>query len=488
MSDIILKLVIDGKEFDAKIKDADKQISGLKKDVQKHGAEMTTSLKSVAGAMGLAFGAASVLNFLKTSMQAYADSEASLKKLEVALGRNASELSKYASELQKVTAFEDDQIVKAMAMIAMFTKDENQIKQLTKATMDFAAAKEMDLVSAAELIAKSIGSETNALGRYGIEVKGAINSTERFSSIMAGLNSHFGGQAAAQLDTYAGKVQNIKNRFNEMEEHLGEKLLPTVTTLGESLVRGVENWEFLFGVFFQKLSADYINFMNLLGVKVGLPEMMSAHQYTDKLGKNLVIPHQQVLDIKKKITDETKAQVKTERELWDIKEKLRKEEEAYWEEFYNELNKPGESATGKAKGSNVNKASAPIREMSESTKQAMGVVQDTTNAMWRYLIIGGRQAVNEWDAIFLAFRNSALQRIGEIVQSQIWDWLLGTLFSFIPGVGPVVGAAAQAVTSSASPSSSSSLPKKIELIGKISGEDIYISNKRAGQRKSDNSL
>ena len=77
----------------------------------------------------------------------------------------------------------DENIIQAQAVIAAFTKEEDQIKALTAATIDFAAAKGVDLVTAADLVAKSFGSSTNALSRYGVQVEGAAGSTERLEQL-----------------------------------------------------------------------------------------------------------------------------------------------------------------------------------------------------------------------------------------------------------------------------------------------------------------
>ena len=79
--------------------------------------------------------------------------------------------------------FGDETIIEAQAMIASFVKDEEAVRLATEATLDLAAAKGFDLVAAADLVSKTLGSSTNALSRYGIEVTGAVGSTERLESL-----------------------------------------------------------------------------------------------------------------------------------------------------------------------------------------------------------------------------------------------------------------------------------------------------------------
>jgi hypothetical protein len=178
-------------------------------------------LKTIGGYLAATFSAAAVAAFGKAAVDAASEQEQAEVKLVQALGHTSSALTDQAAALQRTTKFGDESIVNAQAMLAMYTKDEQQIKALTRATLDFAQAKNMDLASAADLVGKSLGSETNALTRYGIEVQGAVGGTERFAGMMHGLSSHFGGQAEAAANTYSGTVAKLGNAFSDVMEEIG---------------------------------------------------------------------------------------------------------------------------------------------------------------------------------------------------------------------------------------------------------------------------
>ncbi len=149
-------------------------------------------------------------------------------KLSSALGRTSKELLNHASAMQKVTRFGDEVTISAMSNIAAFIQDEDTIKSLTTATMDLAAAKGMDLASAADLVAKSVGSTTNALARYGIAANGAAKSTERADSVVRSISVLYGGQAKAQAESYAGTIDGMMNAVGDAAEAIGELLAPAV--------------------------------------------------------------------------------------------------------------------------------------------------------------------------------------------------------------------------------------------------------------------
>ena len=151
------------------------------------------------------------------------------KKLSTALGGTSQALLDQASALQQLTGFGDENIITAQSALAAYIGEEESIKRATKATLDFASAKGMDLAAAADLVGKTIGSSTNALSRYGIEVQGVVGSTERLDSALAGLNAKFGGQAEARLDTFIGQLELAGGNLGDVGELVGQELVPSLT-------------------------------------------------------------------------------------------------------------------------------------------------------------------------------------------------------------------------------------------------------------------
>lgn len=158
-------------------------------------------------------------------------------KLSSALGRTSKNLLEHASAMQQSTRFGDEAVIGAQASIAAFIKDEDTIKSLTEATLDLAAAKGMDLTAAADLVAKSVGSSTNALARYGIAANGAAKSTERAESVVKNISVLYGGQARDQAKSYAGTLDGMKNAVGDAAEAIGELLAPIIIVLSEGLMR-----------------------------------------------------------------------------------------------------------------------------------------------------------------------------------------------------------------------------------------------------------
>jgi len=200
------------------------------------------SLGKAAAAIGVAFFAAKgLISGLRTVIDLSAKQELAEKKLQAALGKTSKTLLNYASSLQKVTMFGDEATIEAMALMAAFTKDENALKKLTSATLDYAAATGTDLNAAAALVGRTFGTSMNAMSRYGVAVEGAAGSTERLDSLTGNLTDMFGGQALAQTNTMAGSIEQMKNAAGDAAEAIGDVLAPIVIGVAKAL-KGAAEW------------------------------------------------------------------------------------------------------------------------------------------------------------------------------------------------------------------------------------------------------
>lgn len=213
------KLGLDNSEFKRGLKDSENQLG-----------KMSAGMKRLGVVLGAVFSVSAVTNFAKKSALAYDEEIKASQSLLVALkGRRdiQESLIDQAVELQKKTLFADDQTIMAASRMAMVIGDnEVAIKRLIPLVQDLAQAKfEGNLVTAADLVAKSIGSGTNALARYGIEIKGAIGSAERLESALEGLNKQVGGQAEAAAKVGLGPVTILKNAWGDLTEQIGKAII-----------------------------------------------------------------------------------------------------------------------------------------------------------------------------------------------------------------------------------------------------------------------
>ena len=221
-------------QIGADTKGLKKGIAESKKEVKGFG----SSLKGMAIAAAAAFSVRAIVNFGKAAVKA-ADTQIKAETgLLVALKGRADvqqRLIGQAGELQKKTLFGDEETIKAQSLIAAFVKEEAAIKKVLPLVQDLATAKGMDLAAAADMVSKTLGSSTNALARYGIEVNGAVGSTDRLDSLTRNLTSAFGGQAEAAALVGSGPMVQLNNASGDLSETLGNLLLPAIQGISKAL-------------------------------------------------------------------------------------------------------------------------------------------------------------------------------------------------------------------------------------------------------------
>ena len=241
---------------------AKKQVGGLNGAISKMGKAVGIASAAYFGARGLISGFSTVIRLAGIQEQAE-------KKLEVALGKTSKALLNQATALQKMTTFGDEAIIGVQSSLAAFIKDEEQIKKATEATLDMAVAMGMDLKAAGDLVAKTLGSSTNAMSRYGIEVKGAVGSTERLESLTNNVATLFGGQASAQAETMTGQIEQMKNSMGDAAETLGEVFGPAIIGSADLIKGAAESLKDFIAV-----SGDTI--MSLFGIEKKTEESATA--------------------------------------------------------------------------------------------------------------------------------------------------------------------------------------------------------------------
>lgn len=163
------------------------------------------------------------------------DQEQAERRLTTALGRRSNALIAFAAEQQKVTRFGDEETIQAMSLVGAYTDNEKAIAKLTKASMDLAVAKGMDLSTATDLVSKSVFSSTNALSRYGVEIVGTQGSVERLENATKALADLYGGQAQEDGETFNSTMMRLGNSVGDLGERFGIVLIPAVTLFANAI-------------------------------------------------------------------------------------------------------------------------------------------------------------------------------------------------------------------------------------------------------------
>lgn len=191
--------------------------------------------------------AAAVFRFLKSSFEEFSKHERVVRQLDVAM-RNMGVTNRlllkdqvdYASALQNTTAFADDNVIALQAQLTSFGLFGDELKRATKAAVDFASFTGRDLNLAALTVGKAFAGQTGELGRYGIIIDANIPKAKQFEAVLSQLEKRFGGTAQEDARTYTGRVEQLKNKFGDLQELVGQQLTPALDVYGAELSRSID--------------------------------------------------------------------------------------------------------------------------------------------------------------------------------------------------------------------------------------------------------
>jgi hypothetical protein len=129
------------------------------------------------------------------------------------------------------TGVADDELRPALQRLALSTGDVKKAQDLLKIAMDVSTATGKPLEAVANSLGKAYDGNTTALGRLGIGLSAAELKTMSFTQVQGRLTDLFGGAAAANADTYSGRIARMQIAFDEAKETIGFALLPILEKL-----------------------------------------------------------------------------------------------------------------------------------------------------------------------------------------------------------------------------------------------------------------
>jgi hypothetical protein len=155
-------------------------------------------------------------------------------QLRATLGPNqalADSVADFVDQTQLATGVADDELRPALAGLVRFTGSATKAQELLTLSLDASIATGKDLTSVSTAIGKAYDGNFTALKKLGVPLDENIVKTKDFKSAQEALTAQFGGAAAANANTYAGRLSILQTRFNEMVESIGYRVLPKLGQL-----------------------------------------------------------------------------------------------------------------------------------------------------------------------------------------------------------------------------------------------------------------
>jgi hypothetical protein len=244
-----------------------KSLASANGDVDNSSSKMAEFSKKA----GLAFAAAGAaagayaIKLAVDGVKAAIEDEAAQIRLATALKNATGATNEMIASVEKqilktslATGVADDKLRPALQRLSLSTNDVTKAQDLLNLALDISQATGKGLDSVANALGKAYDGNTAALGKLGIGLSAAELKAMSFEETQTRLSDLFGGAAAANAETFAGRLQILKVTFDEAKESVGAKLLPIIQQLVEFVVNQVVPALGKFADFFKPIT-DAIN-------------------------------------------------------------------------------------------------------------------------------------------------------------------------------------------------------------------------------------
>lgn len=228
-----LNLLADVDQFGRGIGQAKVEVSGFERNIQKF-SKMATgyflAAGTAAGYMAVRIGKDSVKAFMADEA-AQRKFSTTLKNTTNATDDQVSATEDWITQQQALTGFADDKLRPSFETLARVTGDVGKATEYTTLAMDISRGTGKDLETVSLALGKAYDGNEGALRRLGIPLDDNKVKTGDFLGITTDLKDMFKGQASEYADSYAGKMEILGTRTEELKESVGEILMPSITAM-----------------------------------------------------------------------------------------------------------------------------------------------------------------------------------------------------------------------------------------------------------------
>lgn len=168
-------------------------------------------------------------------------------------GASADALKQFASEMQKVSNYGDEELIPMMTNLISLGRTESETMQIMSVAMDMSAGMGISLDTAITQLNATLNGNIGRLGQQNAELKGLTEEELKQGKAIEILGEKFKGLSSATADT-SRQLQNIKGDFKEA---LGQFTLPSS-----------DMWNTFWAGFYEKGIAVIQKFNDYLDVKI----------------------------------------------------------------------------------------------------------------------------------------------------------------------------------------------------------------------------
>ena len=199
--------------------------------------KLTSNVKKLAGAVGLAYGTSAIIAYGKASVKAFAADEAAARRLTTAvenlgIGFANPQITEYIANLEKSAAIADDVLRPAFQGLLTTTGSLTQSQKLLNDAITISRASGVDLATVTEDLGKGYVGITRGLTKYNTGLTRAELTSKSFNEILGVILKRSAGAAEDYLGTTAYKFDVLSVATSNAAEIIGGGLVDAFALVG----------------------------------------------------------------------------------------------------------------------------------------------------------------------------------------------------------------------------------------------------------------
>ena len=236
-----LSILADVDDLKKKLGDADNDVNKSASNIEKFGKAAAAAF-AVAAVAAAGYAVKIGIDGVKAAIedeQAQLRLSSALKSATGATDAQVKATEAFISKTQLAAGVADTELRLSMQRLAVSTKDTTKAQELLTLALDISKGTGKDLASVSEALAKAYEGQDTKLARLGIGLSAADLKTMDFTKTTEKLSELYGGAASRNAETFQGRMDRLKQAFEEGKESIGNALLPYIEKLVDIVVNQV---------------------------------------------------------------------------------------------------------------------------------------------------------------------------------------------------------------------------------------------------------
>ena len=236
-----LSILADVDDLKKKLGEADKAVEQNSSKIAEFGKKAAVAF-AVAGAAAVAYAGKLAVDGVKSAIedeQAQLRLAAALKSATGATDAQIKATEEYIRKTQLATGITDNELRESFQRLSVSTKNATKSQELLTMAIDISKGSGKDLGSVVEALSKAYEGQDTKLVRLGIGISQADAKAMDFNETTKVLTNLYGGAASANAETFQGRIDRLKQAFEEAKEEIGYKLLPIIEAFVKLIIEQI---------------------------------------------------------------------------------------------------------------------------------------------------------------------------------------------------------------------------------------------------------